>query len=286
MKFIWNWRDYIDEYLTEKELKNHSFYNAFKIKKENTEKDGKVTKLRAKRLPQDEDWVPPTGMRIVQPNTPYNPVGSAEFRVEGLLLPKIVENLQKYFKRMPTHIRVRVDDSWRRLKDSLERLPRMQENLPRMRLQELPKIPAKPAPKLPDEFSFVEDDVELPEIVGDVFEEGLFDSNICEDLDVVVYTEVKEGRPWLGRIKEVLEEKQFIIQWYQRQGRSTKFHAMFNSNKTPYLSKLENSNVMMWQISIEKDKDSFYVTPYRLSQIIKEYKKYDDLYGGRGPSRS
>ena len=80
--------------------------------------------------------------------------------------------------------------------------------------------------------------------------------------------------------------KHCISRWYQRQGRSTKFHAMFNSNKTPYLSKLENSNVMMWQISIEKDKDSFYVTPYRLSQIIKEYKKYDDMYSGRGPSRS
>ena len=124
-----------------------------------------------------------------------------------------------------------------------------------------------------------EDDVDLlPEIVGDVFEENLFDSNICKDLDIVVYTECTEGRPWVGRVTEVLVERKFFIQWYQRQGKSLKFHAMFNSDKSPYISKLENSNVMMWEISVEKTKNSFHVTPYKLSKIIKEYKNYDELF--------
>ena len=122
LQYIWNWRDYISGYLTDKQLKNHSFYNAFKIKKEKTVSEGKVTKLRCKRLPQDEEWLPPTGIRLVQANTPYDPVGSAEFRVQDLLLPKIMENLEKYFRRMPTHVRVKVGDSWGRLKDSLERM--------------------------------------------------------------------------------------------------------------------------------------------------------------------
>lgn len=277
LKFIWNWRDYISGYLTNKELKNHSFYNAFNIKKEKTAKEGKVTKLRAKRLPQDEDWVPPTGIRILQPDVPFDPVGSADFRVEELLLPKIVENLQKYFRRMPTHTRVTVGDSWNRLREMLENLPRMQENLPRLRLHDLPKIPLEQEPKLPDEFSFVEDDDELPEIIGDVFEEGLFDSNIREDIDVVIYTEVRDGRPWLGRIKQVLEDRKFTIQWFQRQGKSTKYHAMFNTDKTPYVTQLENQNVMMWEISVEKTLNSFHITPYRLTTIMKEYKKYDDM---------
>ena len=272
------WREYIAGYLTNKELKNHSFYNACSIKKESSVKGGKVTKLRAKRLPQDEIWVPPTGIRLVQPGVPYDPVGSADFRVEELELPKIVGDLQKYFRRMPTHIRVMVNDSWSRVVERLERLPRMRENLPKMKLHDLPKIPATSQAILPDEFSFVEDDENLPEIVGDVFEEGLFDSNIREGLDVVVYSTIKEDRPWVGRVKTILEDSKFVIHWYQRQGKSNKFHAMFNGDKTPYVTELENANVMMWEISVQKDEKSFHVTPYRLSQFKKEYTKYDLMY--------
>ena len=279
LQFIWNWRDYISEHLSDKDLKNHSFYNAFKISKEKTVTEGMVTKLRCKRLPQDEDWEPPTGIRLVKANTPYDPVASADFRVNDLLLPKIMENLQKYFRRMPTHQRVKVDNSWGRLKDMLESLPRKQQNLPRMRIKDLPKLSDPLEPKLPDEYDYIEEDVDgLPEIIGDIFEENLFDANVCVDLDVVVYTECSQDRPWVGRVKEVLEGKRFTIQWFCRQGKSLKFHAMFNSDKTPYVSELENSNVMMWEISVQKNISSFHVTPYKMSRMIKEYKKYDDVF--------
>ena len=118
------------------------------------------------------------------------------------MLSKIMEGLQKYFKRMPTAVRVKVDGSWSCLKDRLE-------------------------------------------------------------------------RPWVGRITEVLERRKFIIRWYQRHGRSLRFHAMFNDDKTPYQSLLENQSVMMWDISVERTQNSFHLTPYKLSKILKEYKKYD-----------
>ena len=89
LDYIWNWRDYISEYLTVKELKNHSFYNAFNFKKEMSDSEGMVTKMRCKRLPQDDEWEPPTGIRLVKPNTPYDPVPSADFRVDELMLPKL-----------------------------------------------------------------------------------------------------------------------------------------------------------------------------------------------------
>ena len=276
LEYIWNWRDYISGYLSPKELQNHSFYNAFRIISENTVSEGMVTKLRCKRLPQDVEWEPPTGIRLVKANTPFDPVGSADFRVQELMLPKIMEGLQKYFKRMPTAVRVKVDGSWSRLKDRLESLPRRKVNLPKMRLNDLPKHLVEADPKLPDEFIYVEEaDQDLPEIVGDIFEENLFDSNIHQDLDIVVYTECTEGRPWVGRITEVLERRKFIIRWYQRHGRSLRFHAMFNDDKTPYQSVLENQSVMMWDISVERTQNSFHLTPYKLSTILKEYKKYD-----------
>ena len=186
---------------------------------------------------------------------------------------------------MPYHVRVRVNDSWSRLREKLENLPRMQENLQKMRLQSLPKQAVQPEPSLPDEYNFVVENEALPEIVGDVFEEGLFDSNISIDQDVVVYTECKEGRPWIGRVKEIIQDRKFMIQWYQRQGKSYRFVASFNSDKTSYLSRLETSNVMMWDMTVQKTKDSFYLTPYRFTQIIKEYGKYDDMFaGGRAGS--
>ena len=261
-----------------KELKNHSFYNAFNFKKEMSDSEGMVTKMRCKRLPQDDEWEPPTGIRLVKPNTPYDPVPSADFRVEELMLPKIMENLQKYFRRMPTHVRVQVGNSWERVKTKLESLPRKQKNLPKMKLLDLPKAGTEPQPELPDEYSYLEDDVnELPEIIGDVFEENLFDANIRKDLDVVVYSDCEADRPWVGRITEVLEGRRFNINWYQRQGKSLKFHAMLNSDKTAYVSELENRNVMMWDISVQQTKNSFFLTPYKLNKILKDYKMYDEM---------
>ena len=49
-------------------------------------------------------------------------------------------------------------------------------------------------------------------------------------------------------------------------------------NGTPYISELENSNVMMWNISVQSMEKSFHVTPYRLAQIWKEYQKYDKIF--------
>ena len=58
--YIWNWRDFISPYLFE--LENHSFYNGFRIAKEYSESSGFVTKMWVKRLPQDDEWIPPTGI--------------------------------------------------------------------------------------------------------------------------------------------------------------------------------------------------------------------------------
>ena len=101
----------------------------------------------------------------------FEPVPVAEFRVEDLLLSKIIANLEKYLRRMPTHIRCRVADSWMRLKENLEKLPRMKNNLPQMKLETLPKLTVESAEELPDEYSFIEiDRQEYPAIEGDVYE--------------------------------------------------------------------------------------------------------------------
>ena len=86
------------------------------------------------------------------------------------MLDKIVANLQKYFTRMPTHVRVRVADSWLKLKNSLERLPKMEHNL--MKMTDLLKISVTPEQKLPVEYSFIaEENEERPKIEEELYEE-------------------------------------------------------------------------------------------------------------------
>ena len=72
-------------------------------------------KARVKRISQDLEWVPPIGIHLMKRNTVYEPVGSANFRFEDLMLDKILANLSSYVKRMPTYIRVRVTESWLKL---------------------------------------------------------------------------------------------------------------------------------------------------------------------------
>ena len=113
--FTWDWKKFIEGNLTSPQMHNHSFYNGFRVSK-----DVNVTKLRLKRLPQDEDWLPPTGIQLIKPNIQFDPVGSSEFRVLSLNLDKVLHDLQKYFKRMPPPDRVSVSNSWDRLKEALE----------------------------------------------------------------------------------------------------------------------------------------------------------------------
>ena len=73
-----------------------------------------------------------------------------------------------------------------------------------MRLKDLPNISVPLEPKLPDEYDYTEEDVDgLSEIIGDIFEENLFDANVFVDLDVVVYRECSQDRPWVGQVLNI-----------------------------------------------------------------------------------
>ena len=209
LNFIWDWKSFIEKHLESPKMSNHSFYNGFRISKE-----GSITKLRLKRLPQDKEWLPPTGIQLLKQNIIFEPVGCAEFRVESLNLDKILHDLEKYFKRMPTPVRVSVSNSWHRLRDSLEGTPRMMHNLPAMKLNDLPKISPEGQLSLPEEYEFIDENPDnLPRIQGKVCEEGLFDENIKIGVDVVVYTESSVGRPWVGKVQEIFENQNKFVIW-------------------------------------------------------------------------
>ena len=206
-----------------------------------------------------------------------DPVGVADFRIDKLELPKVYRDLLKYFKRMPTQVRVQVSSSWDKLRDQLESLPGKQNNLPKMRLETLPKM-NNSDPQLPDEYEFVEEN-EVAPLIGDIFHEeaidGVFESNIIVGMDVVVYTKTLSKRPWVGRVLEILSKKRFRIQWFGRKGRGNKFYAQTNADGSPYSTVLDTSMVMYWEICEAKQDTSFILSHVWMKKIAEEYCKYD-----------
>ena len=271
--FSWDWKSFIEDQLTDKDLENHSHYHQFQFVKEDN-----CVKMRAKHLPQDLEWTPRVGIRLVKEGIEIEPIGASEFRIEKLDLDHVFRDLLKYFQRLPMALRVKVQNSWDKLRDTLENLPGKRMNLEKMRIENLPKQTIAVPLEIPEEFQHIKDK-EIPALKGDLFpetlDEGEFEDEIMEGLDVVCYTRSKAKRPWCGRVKEVLQGQKFVINWYARKkGNMNNFYAM-KINGKPYLSVQDNACVISWGFSEQRLPDSFYVTNCFLAKIKSEYETYD-----------
>jgi hypothetical protein len=272
--FSWDWKSFVENHLTDKDLENHSYYHQFQWLKE----DGFV-KMRAKHLPQDLEWTPQTGIRLVKEGIELEPVCASEFRIQKLDLDHVFRDLLKYFQRLPMSVRVKVESSWDALRDKLEGLPGRRMNLEKMKIQDLPKQTAGVPVALPEEFQYIHDKEEIPALKGDLFpeslDEGEFEDEILEGLDVVCYTRTKAKRPWCGRVKEVLPGQKFVINWFaRRKGNLNTFYSM-KINGKPYLSVQDNACVISWGFSEQRLPDSFYISHCLLAKIKSEYETYD-----------
>ena len=271
--FTWDWKSFIEDHLTDKDLENHSYYHQFQFVKES-----EFVKMRAKHLPQDVEWTPSTGIRLVKEGVVFEPVGASEFRIDKLDLTHVFRDLLKYFQRLPMPLRVKVSSSWDALRDTLENLPGKMMNLEKMKIADLLKQPISVPSSVPEEFQFVQDK-EIPALRGDIFpeslDEGDFQDEIMEGLDVVCYTRSKAKRPWVGRVTEVVPGQKFVINWYARKrGNLNTFHSMEVSGQ-PYLSVQDNACVILWGFSDQRLQDSFFVSNYWLAKIRSEYEAHD-----------
>ena len=67
--------------------------------------------------------------------------------------------------------------------------------------RDLPQQPPPPAASLPDEYTFILDENIVPSMSGELCESA----GLAVQMDVCVYTESKENRPWLGRLEDSIE---------------------------------------------------------------------------------
>ena len=271
LMFIFDWKSFIEDKLSTPPLQYTSKYNSFSF----TVEGGEV-KFRGKRLPQDEVSAPRSGIRIVKKDVIFDPVSSADFRIENIHFDEIWKGLNLTMPQLDASEQRRVKLSWEKLRESLESLPRRRRNLRTMKITELPKQ-KKQALEIPRHLL---EEESVQELTGDKFpetiEDGEFDDEIAEDVDVVVYTDERHQRPWVGRVIKLLEGRRFLLQWFTRKtSRSKTFFALLNSDGSPSVTEQEQDSVMFWLMSERRTENSFDLSPFWLEAIQREYCKLD-----------
>lgn len=270
--FIFGWKSFISEHLSDTPLENHSKYNSFIITSENG-----YAKLRVKKLPQDSEIVPRAGIRLLKKGHPYGPVKAADLRLERLNFDQVLKGIRIYTENLPLLEKMRIETSWDKLRDRLEELPKstlyeymVLSDLPTQRIEQV-TIP-----------SYLNVTDNTPPIRGELYPElcveGRVEEDASVDMDVVVYTKDKRSRPWVGRIVKLLENKKFLLHWYGRKSvRSTIFSALSNNDGSPYIAELENEMVMFWTVSEPQSRksDSFSISPAWMETIMREYETVD-----------
>ena len=192
LDYIYDWKLFVLDKLTKEELRNHSNYHAFNLKKESG-----FVKLRGKRFLFDDEWCPVTGIRVLKEGTEFSTVGPAEFRIEKLNLPKIFQHLQRFFLTIPLVERMVVQGSWDKLREHLEKLPRQAELLKKLDIFELKPQNSDIPINIPQHFAHLSQDEVIPDLEGETFPEELdeadFNEDVKEGVDVLVYTKTKHG---------------------------------------------------------------------------------------------
>ena len=277
LDYIYDWKNHILDKLSEPPLKYQSKYNSFLITAEFLE-GKRCVMLRAKKLPQDTQMVPRSGIRINKENISFDPVGPAEYRLEKVKFDEILRGLQLYLSKLPFRERLPITASWDRLRDHLEGLPNRSDSFPKLKLEELPKQQQPEVLHVPDYLVDSED--AGMELTGDkypeVIDEGDLDDEISIGMDVCIYTDENKGRPWVGRVLDLLPGRMFLIHWFTRKTiRSKTFTALTDNKGNSSISEQDNQTVMFWQMSDNRTESSFDLSSFWLETIDREYKSLD-----------
>ena len=134
-----------------------------------------------------------------------------------------------------------------------------------MKLTELPLSGNQPK----DVFEFEDSEKEIMlEVQGEMYPEENGDVN--EGEDIAVYTNVKEERPWVGRVVKVFA-KEVIVHWFSKKSRKYTYENLQNQDSTPMTDRIPRESIMYRCISSVSKDTSFQITPTCLSKIFVEF---------------
>ena len=179
LDFIWDWKSIAHEVMTKKEIKNHTYYHAFKIVNEG----GRVV-LRCKQFLFSPSWLPESGIMLLKESNQgqsFSACNVAPFRIEKLNLKQVFLDLAKYYSTMSLSTRMRVQSSFDALRKKLESLPNYQDSFVKMKLTDF-QIQGQVEVNVPDNFTHLTDDVEnIPELQGETFPEDFVEADFATE---------------------------------------------------------------------------------------------------------
>ena len=68
-------------------------------------RESNQTKLRAKALPQDLEFIPKEGIKLSKEFSSVPPLFTADFRIESLFLERVLNDVEKFVATLPVSIR-------------------------------------------------------------------------------------------------------------------------------------------------------------------------------------
>ena len=89
-----------------------------------------------------------------------------------------------------------------------------------------------------------------------------------------MFTTVKTGRPWVGRVLEVYED-QVLVHWFSKKRRKYTYEELQNQDGTPQTDKIPRQSIMYRCVSSVVKETSFTITPTWLNKILIEYDRLD-----------
>lgn len=275
LSHIYDWKEFVTPYLSEEPLQNHSLYHSFAINKET-----EGVKFRGKFLPQmpDSSLYPKTGIRLLKKITDFEPIGAAGFRLANINFDNIIKGLKKYTDKLPLLERMNVISSWENLRHTLESSVRNSSCLKKLKLLDFPTQNPSEDVEVPD---YLQNTLPPDCLSGEYYleepDEGDLDE-ISEGSDVCVYTLSKRGRPWVGRVVQILPSSKFMIKWFVKSNSSARGGCIFRAMPTSddqNISEIDRESIMFWHMTEQREEDSFFLSKYWLEVMKKEYESLD-----------
>jgi len=189
-----------------------------------------------------------------------------------------MKGLKKYTDKLPLLERMNVISSWENLRHKLESSVRNSSCLKKLKLLDFPTQNPSEDVEVPD---YLQNTLPSDCLSGEYYleepDEGYLDE-ISEGSDVCVYTLSKRGRPWVGRVVQILPSSKFMIKWFVKSNSSVRGGCIFRAMPTSddqNISEIDRESIMFWHLAEQREEDSFFLSKYWLEVMKREYESLD-----------
>lgn len=282
--YISDWKKFITPRLTRERLAYHSGYHSFKISSESlaNQPEKQIVCFRAKVLSTDKEWLPKTGIQLIEDyhNLENAVLEVSPFRFHSIGLAEVLSDVHtKYIPLLSADKVLETKSKWKALERTYDELEKQRARLKTLRLGDLLKFTKPLTDAIPigqNRYS------EVPELWGKVYPDELQEGSMFCDaklgLDVIIYTESRSNRPWVGVINEINKDENRIgVHWYKRAPGGGKRYRPDKKGGLAYTSMIDIASVMLYSVADHLDNGELDLADW-FDRILETYMEHDECY--------